>query len=68
MRKPRSEMITETKAKLMLAARKAFGTVGYAVASMDDLTHQPGCPVVLSIIISAIKKAFYKRSSMKLTV
>lgn len=42
MRKPRSEMIKETKAKLMVAARKAFGTVGYAAASMDDFTASAG--------------------------
>ncbi|WP_266035870.1 TetR/AcrR family transcriptional regulator [Brucella intermedia] len=42
MRKPRSEMIAETRAKLMAAGRKAFGTVGYAEASMDDFTASAG--------------------------
>ena len=40
--KPRSEMIAETRAKLIAAARKAFGTVGYADASMDDFTAAAG--------------------------
>ena len=38
----RSEMITETRAKLMAAGRKAFATVGYAEASMDDFTSEAG--------------------------
>lgn len=38
MAKPRREMIAETRAKLIAAAREAFGTVGYADASMDDFT------------------------------
>lgn len=42
MRKPRSEMIAETRAKLLNAARKAFGSVGYAEASMDDFTAAAG--------------------------
>ncbi|WP_435656514.1 TetR/AcrR family transcriptional regulator [Brucella pituitosa] len=42
MRKPRSEMIVETKAKLVAAGRKAFGSVGYAEASMDDFTASAG--------------------------
>jgi len=41
-RRPRSEMIAETRAKLIDAARRAFGTFGYADASMDDLTAQVG--------------------------
>ncbi|TWT11656.1 TetR/AcrR family transcriptional regulator [Reyranella sp. CPCC 100927] len=41
-RKPRSEMIVETRAKLLAAARQAFGTVGYAAASMDDFTAAAG--------------------------
>ncbi|EKF19888.1 TetR/AcrR family transcriptional regulator [Nitratireductor pacificus] len=41
-RKPRSEMIAETRAKLVSAARQAFGTVGYAAASMDDFTAEAG--------------------------
>lgn len=40
--KPRSEMIAETRAKLVAAARQAFGTVGYADASMDDFTAAAG--------------------------
>jgi AcrR family transcriptional regulator len=40
--KPRHEMIAETRAKLVAAARRAFGTVGYAEASMDDFTAAAG--------------------------
>ena len=40
--RPRSEMIAETRAKLVAAARHAFGTVGYAEASMDDFTAAAG--------------------------
>lgn len=36
--KPRSEMIAETRGKLVAAARRAFGSVGYSDASMDDFT------------------------------
>ena len=42
MRKPREEMIAETRAKLIAAGRNAFGTVGYAAASMDDFTAGAG--------------------------
>lgn len=42
MHRPRSEMIAETRAKLIAAGRKAFGTVGYAGASMDDFTASAG--------------------------
>ncbi|HWK66489.1 MAG TPA: TetR/AcrR family transcriptional regulator [Rhizobiaceae bacterium] len=42
MRKPRSEMIAETRAKLLSAGRKAFGSIGYADASMDDFTASAG--------------------------
>jgi len=35
-------MIAETRAKLLAAGRKAFGTVGYAAASMDDFTAGAG--------------------------
>ncbi len=35
-------MIAETRAKLLAAARKAFGTIGYADASMDDFTAEAG--------------------------
>jgi len=31
-------MIAETREKLLAAGRRAFGTVGYAAASMDDFT------------------------------
>lgn len=40
--KPRPVMIAETRAKLLAAARHAFGTVGYAEASMDDFTAAAG--------------------------
>jgi AcrR family transcriptional regulator len=42
MAKPRKEMIAETRAKLIRAARRAFGTIGYAGASMDDFTAEAG--------------------------
>ncbi|MCD1266457.1 TetR family transcriptional regulator [Shinella sumterensis] len=42
MRKPREEMIAETRAKLIASGRHAFGTVGYAGASMDDFTAAAG--------------------------
>jgi len=42
MHRPRKEMIAETRAKLVAAARHAFGTVGYAEASMDDFTASAG--------------------------
>jgi AcrR family transcriptional regulator len=35
-------MIAETRAKLITAARTAFGTIGYAEASMDDFTASAG--------------------------
>ena len=38
----RAEMVEETRAKLIEAARKAFATKGYAAASMDDLTAEAG--------------------------
>ncbi len=41
-RRPRKEMIAETRAKLIGAARAAFGTVGYAETSMDELTATAG--------------------------
>jgi AcrR family transcriptional regulator len=40
--RPRKEMIAETRSKLVAAARQAFGTVGYAEASMDDFTAAAG--------------------------
>jgi AcrR family transcriptional regulator len=40
--KPRPVMIAQTRAKLLAAARQAFGTVGYAEASMDDFTAAAG--------------------------
>ncbi|QNQ10351.1 TetR/AcrR family transcriptional regulator [Sphingomonas alpina] len=40
--RPRTEMIAETRAKLIAAGRAAFGTVGYAEASMDDFTAECG--------------------------
>jgi AcrR family transcriptional regulator len=42
MAKPRTEMIAETRAKLLAAGRHAFGTIGYADASMDDFTAGAG--------------------------
>ena len=42
MHRPRREMIAETRAKLIAGARHAFGTVGYAEASMDDFTASAG--------------------------
>lgn len=41
-RRPRTEMIAETRAKLLAAGRAAFGSVGYADASMDDFTAEAG--------------------------
>ena len=38
----RAEMVEETRAKLIAAARRAFATKGYAAASMDDLTAEAG--------------------------
>jgi AcrR family transcriptional regulator len=40
--RPRREMIAETRAKLIAAARQAFGAIGYAEASMDDFTGAAG--------------------------
>ncbi|CDZ62448.1 Transcription regulator tetR family protein [Neorhizobium galegae bv. orientalis] len=40
--RPRKEMIAETKAKLIAAARHAFARQGYAEASMDDFTAGAG--------------------------
>jgi len=40
--RPRTEMIAETRAKLVSSARQAFGTIGYAQASMDDFTAAAG--------------------------
>lgn len=42
MAKARTEMIAETRAKLIAAGRHAFGTIGYAEASMDDFTAGAG--------------------------
>ncbi|RVD56368.1 TetR/AcrR family transcriptional regulator [Mesorhizobium sp. M2D.F.Ca.ET.185.01.1.1] len=42
MHRSRKEMIGETRAKLIAAARHAFGTIGYAEASMDDFTASAG--------------------------
>jgi len=42
MHRPRKEMIAETRAKLIAAARHAFGTIGYAESSMDDFTASAG--------------------------
>lgn len=40
--KPRKETMAETRAKLLAAGRQAFGTFGYAEASMDDFTAAAG--------------------------
>ncbi|WP_016702407.1 TetR/AcrR family transcriptional regulator [Pseudomonas chlororaphis] len=38
----RAEMIEETRSKLIASARQAFGSLGYANTSMDDLTAEAG--------------------------
>jgi AcrR family transcriptional regulator len=40
--RPRTEMIAETRAKLLSVGRKAFGTIGFADSSMDDFTAAAG--------------------------
>jgi AcrR family transcriptional regulator len=40
--KSRTQMVEETRGKLIRAARKAFAAKGYAAASMDDLTAEAG--------------------------
>ena len=40
--KTRAQMVEETRAKLIRAARTAFAAKGYAAASMDDLTAEAG--------------------------
>lgn len=40
--RPRKEMIAETRAKLIAAARQAFARQGYAEAAMDDFTAGAG--------------------------
>ncbi|SHL67438.1 TetR/AcrR family transcriptional regulator [Roseibium suaedae] len=42
MARSRAEMMQETRAKLIAAARKAFAEKGYADASMDELTAAAG--------------------------
>ncbi|WHS62444.1 TetR/AcrR family transcriptional regulator [Pseudomonas sp. G2-4] len=42
MAQKRADMISETRGKLIKAAREAFATKGYADSSMDDLTAQAG--------------------------
>lgn len=42
VRKARTEMIAETRGKLLAAGRKAFAECGYAEASMDDFTATVG--------------------------
>jgi len=42
MAKRRAEMVEETRAKLIQAARQAFAGQGYAAASMDELTAEVG--------------------------
>lgn len=38
----RSEMVEDTRARLIRSARRAFATQGYAAASMDELTAEAG--------------------------
>ncbi|QTT87923.1 TetR/AcrR family transcriptional regulator [Pseudomonas chlororaphis] len=38
----RAEMIEQTRSKLITSARQAFGSLGYANTSMDDLTAEAG--------------------------
>lgn len=40
--KRRTELMVETRAKLIVAARKAFAEKGFAAASMDELTAEAG--------------------------
>lgn len=40
--KRRAQMVEETRAKLIQAARQAFAAKGYAASSMDDLTAEAG--------------------------
>lgn len=40
--KRRAQMVEETRAKLIRAARRAFAAHGYAAASMDELTAEAG--------------------------
>lgn len=42
MASKRTQMMEETRAKLIRAARKAFAVKGYAAASMDDITAEAG--------------------------
>lgn len=42
MAKRRAETMEENRAKLIAAARRAFAKVGYAAASMDELTAEVG--------------------------
>ncbi|MBC7800719.1 MAG: TetR/AcrR family transcriptional regulator [Gemmatimonadaceae bacterium] len=42
MARRRSDMIVDTRAKLLAAGRRAFALKGYAEASMDDLTAEAG--------------------------
>lgn len=42
LRRSRSDMIAETRAKLIAVARKTFAAEGFASASMDDFTAEVG--------------------------
>lgn len=67
MRKPRQEMIAETRGKLIAAGRRAFGTIGYAEASMDDFTGEAGLTRGPSITTSVTREACSRPSSSKST-
>ncbi len=60
-RKPRAEMIEETRAKLIDAARRAFADNGYAGASMDELTASAGLTRGALFATSATRKACWPR-------
>jgi hypothetical protein len=58
-------MIAETRGKLIAAARKAFGTIGYAEASMDDFTAEAGLTrgERAELLIRSLAEALRRRES-----